>query len=242
MFSAGCKKSCCCDTDQTPKEFPGIIQNCRLKSISQVGTGNMILIEYNDQGNPKQMFYTQTVTTTRKFEYDDKNRLIRYYIPRMDNLFFNRSHYYYENGSNNIAYDSTYLDGSVNPDGSISSIYVTVNNYTYDQYNRIIKITSKRGLRTGNSNWIRDTVNYSYDKRGNRESTASIYDDKVNYLRTNKIWMFLERDYSVNNQRKARSYTSDGLPERFFVDEPPGIYMEFSKMGIKNAIIAYDRR
>jgi hypothetical protein len=36
-----------------------------------------------------------------------------------------------------------------------------------------------------------------------------VYDNKINVHRTNKLWMFLDKDYSVNNPIDNGTYTYD---------------------------------
>jgi hypothetical protein len=43
-------------------------------------------------------------------------------------------------------------------------------------------------------------------------TSYSGYDDKVNLDRTNPIWQFLDRDYSMNNRFIAEKYNAAGLP------------------------------
>jgi len=54
---------------------------------------------------------------------------------------------------------------------------------------------------------------YSYNADGNL--AGHDYDDKINYHRTNRVWMFIDRDYSVNNPVIATyEYNDFGLPTR----------------------------
>ena len=90
--------------------------------------------------------------------------------------------------------------------GSPTNAYIhQATYYSYDNKQRIIKDS------TVFAGSIQPVVNtYSYDINGNK--TGSNYDDKINLNRTNKIWMFLNRDYSVNNPYNAASYNTTGLP------------------------------
>jgi len=40
-------------------------------------------------------------------------------------------------------------------------------------------------------------------------------DDKIYPHRTNKVWMLIDMDYSVNNVFTASAYKSSGLPLQF---------------------------
>ena len=41
--------------------------------------------------------------------------------------------------------------------------------------------------------------NYAYDQHGNLAGTSKMYDNKLNPRRANAIWMFIDRNYSLNN-------------------------------------------
>ena len=55
------------------------------------------------------------------------------------------------------------------------------------------------------------SLTWTYDANGNRNLTdhTLTYDDKINPYLTNKVWQFLNLDYSVNNPvRTDSSYTN----------------------------------
>lgn len=41
------------------------------------------------------------------------------------------------------------------------------------------------------------------------------YDDKISIRQTNKIWMFIDRNYSINNSLSGATYNNYGLPVNF---------------------------
>src|SRR5690606_17662385 len=60
------------------------------------------------------------------------------------------------------------------------------------------------------------TIIYQYDSRGNLVSPmVATYDNKVSYLRTDPAWMFIHRNYSLNNPKNVTRYNSGGLPLGF---------------------------
>jgi hypothetical protein len=61
---------------------------------------------------------------------------------------------------------------------------------------------------------------YTYDAEGNLEVPGATYDNKMNINRTNDIWQFLARDYSVNNRLMATAYNSTGFPTHINHPEP----------------------
>ncbi|WP_149695097.1 hypothetical protein [Chitinophaga sp. CF418] len=64
------------------------------------------------------------------------------------------------------------------------------------------------------------------------------YDNKVNFLRTNKVWQLLTRDYSENNTRNAVTYNKYGLPLQF-PDDPKGKTVLFLDTYLTNVKITY---
>ena len=83
---------------------------------------------------------------------------------------------------------------------------VALGNYEYDSKGRITRFSW---------GWAGSTIvfvsNYSYNPDGNR--IGALYDDKINLHRTNKVWMFIDQDYSVNNPLTAAyTYNDHGLP------------------------------
>ena len=49
---------------------------------------------------------------------------------------------------------------------------------------------------------------------------GAVYDTKISIYRTSNVWMFLNRNYSVNNIRRATAYNGKGLPKAFEQDGP----------------------
>ena len=58
-------------------------------------------------------------------------------------------------------------------------------------------------------------MQYSYDTRGNLEAASQTYDEEVSFLRTSKVLMFTERNYSRNNPTGASGYNDRDLPLGF---------------------------
>jgi len=85
----------------------------------------------------------------------------------------------------------------------------------YDQEGRVIQIfvpyipplVFPDTLITGH------TQDITYDAKGNAE--GSTYDNKINYHQTNKVWMFIDDQYSVNNPFHIDEYDVHGLPVKF---------------------------
>jgi hypothetical protein len=108
-------------------------------------------------------------------------------------------HRYFYDSKGNIVTDSNYTLAFI-VNGTITSYdQANVEHLTYDAKGRVIRETGTYSL------------GYGYDSAGNN-AVGDVYDNKVNFHRTNKIWMFLDRDYSVNNPFVANAYTFDWLP------------------------------
>ena len=108
-----------------------------------------------------------------------------------------------------------------------------ISTYEYDSKDRISKVT--RGS---------FSTPYSYDEQGNLAGIP--HDNKINYHRTNKIWMFIDRDYSLNNPATASyTYNSAGLPTEI-VPFPGtvGVFMSVAETSLEfsRADIKYVRR
>jgi len=166
-------------------------------------------IYYNSKGNPVRLDYTSNETGKPDyfFTYDNKDRLIE--LVSKYGSFIEFTHKYYYNNNQFIEYDTTFY-----ADQSIRVSYV-IHKYTYDDKGRIIRIDDKTNFGAEFSH------KYGYNTTGNRilqqgyPVDGSTYDNKINLLRTNLIFCFLNRDYSVNNLRAATSYNTKDLPLAF---------------------------
>ena len=64
-----------------------------------------------------------------------------------------------------------------------------------------------------------------------------LYDHKVNIHRTNKVFMFVDRDYSMNNPFSAATYNGYLLPAHIGTGTSPSTY--FLQRPIYNAVFSY---
>jgi len=111
---------------------------------------------------------------------------------------------YFYDGRGRIVRDSFYTFPEIvngRPTLGVHSGFINTT-YEYDSEDRIIKVIGDH----------RNTT-FSYNEQGNL--IGRVYDDKINIHRTNKIWMFIDRDYSVNNPATATyTYNAVGLPTK----------------------------
>jgi hypothetical protein len=158
---------------------------------------------YNEAGNPIRIEYVETEggtgTPNTFFEYNDKQQLIAYKGFSEHRLFYN-------------ALGQVVIDSVIGNYAGNDSRFE--DKYYYDLFGRIIKVVSKfyydRDYPDLEPTTTVDT--YRYDQRGNLIIPGVTYDTKTSLLRTNAIWMFLTRNYSLNNPVTATTYNTKGLP------------------------------
>lgn len=185
------------------------VKECSIVQI-RYSLGNDIdnlQFSYNSVGDPVSITRTLGAQTGRPnylFKYDQKKRLTDF-VGHYNNNSAEFWHRYFYDNRGNIVLDSTYIFVQT-ANGFPENAYTRqLTYYSYDNKQRIIRDS------TVFSGSIPSVVNiYDYDNDGNR--TGRNYDDQININRTNKIWMFLNRDYSVNNPYKAVNYNTTGLP------------------------------
>lgn len=199
------------------------IKICPIMKIilpDQYGPTDTLTFKYNSWGDPLSVSHSVGPSTGRPdyiFKYSRPGKLSEllgvYYMygTTDDGVFMEKWHKYFYDGTGKIALDSTYI-WPYFENGVLTDFYSgKLTFYTYDNKDRIIKdstIWTEKYLSGNNITVI--VNNYAYDANGNR--VGGSYDQKTSFLRTNKIWMFLHRDYSLNNPFTADSYNSNGLP------------------------------
>lgn len=239
FFVPACKKA----YDYIEANPNADMKNCSLLKIvfgdPWSDTKDSIVFTYNSCGDP--------VTGTRPspktgapnyiFKYDKKGRLTDFAGLYADPTSSEFWHKYFYDGMGRIVLDSNYIfcrveNGQpVNPDLTPAPDRTSVTFYYYDTKCRIIKdstVSSSYGLLFLHT--------YAYDANGNK--IGAEYDQKLNFRRTNKIWMFLEKDYSVNNPFVANNYNSSGLPTKINLS-PKGGYLRFLENYFTEADITY---
>lgn len=200
--------------------------SCRVASVTfnwSINDGNPLppvvydtaTISYNAQGNPTWIHFLSTTTyndlisADKGFAYDNQNRLRVYIEYAHDDLLscFYWHKYTYTNSTTVI--DTTYFDchGDINYNDGTPGLYVSlsVTTYTLDSYGRIIQSAGPGG-----------TATFSYDTGGNLVKPGVTYTDKVNINQTNKVWMFIANDFSLNQaDGDATQFNSNDLPTAF---------------------------
>jgi hypothetical protein len=203
----------------TPLPTTGLY--CRIESIWE-NPGAMDerfwLIGYDDFENPT--FITTPLPSTglpfRTFKYDSWHRLSEYRGEYSNGHFETWSFYGYDlNGR--IGSETRYSLGTL---GEVPTNYFlkTLINYEYDGQGRITRAYGTFIPTMGTGGSFDD--HYSYDGAGNLVRPGVVYDNKQNMNRTNDIWQFLRRDYSMNNPFSASVYNATGFPTT--ISQPVG--------------------
>jgi hypothetical protein len=197
------------------KIFPGHTNNdytgCRIEHIkgSVEGSEEVIAtVEYNEANNPVSIVYNKEIAYllySRYMFYDSNNRLMEYKV-NYDAMLSVQDHRYGYSGDRIISDTATYR---------MTGYTVVLSTFEYDSKDRIVVQHQKLIDGEGDpDSW--GTIIYNYDSNDNRVfDDEYTYDNKVNFRRTNKIWMFITRDYSQNNLQGATDYNEHGLPIRF---------------------------
>lgn len=211
------------------------ISQCSIIRISySLGTiTDQLQFTYNSSGDPLSITRSIGAQTGRPnylFKYDAKNRMTDFIGP-YNNGSAEFWHKYFYDSKGNIVLDSGYIFPRITNGVPENAYSRQATFYTYDNKQRIISDSTVYAA------LIPPVVNhYAYNADGNK--TGSNYDDQFNINRTNKVWMFLNRDYSVNNPYTAISYSSNGLPTNIDVHEE-GQVLNFLQNSFSKAEISY---
>ena len=214
---AGCNKL----LDYLHDHPDGTVDLCQIKNMTvYYNNSDSVTVDftYNSWGAPVSVIQSRAVTGRPDglFRYDSRHRLTDY-IEAYKNGFFETWHQYVYDKNNRIIRDTTYIFGAVGdeppPPDEVYDIAVVY--YEYDDKERIIHTKQVW------SDFPNDPLNiyYYYDANGNLSAPGAVYDDKINVHRTNKVWMFIDRNYSVNNAY-ASAYNEYGLPTKMELIDP----------------------
>jgi len=192
---------------------------------------------YNDFGDPVKIFDdTRPQGNYWFFKYDKFHRLIESLSTGDSSLtkgIYSLWSKYHYNILNQIVDETQYFSGLKTETGPVPSQSYNKKHYEYDGLNRIDKETDTSYYNHHTSYWSQKR--YVYESNGNLR--WRLYDDKVNILRTNKIWMFLVKDYSLNNAFKANEYNEHQLPLKIYF---PREFMDFLMSSAGNIQVKYD--
>lgn len=228
---------------------------------------------YNKWGNPTSIIRSPQIERywgEWLFTYDQQQRISEYVIafPKWSDqteykLYLTWKKFVWENGR--VVRDTTrswgeIVNGKPVVDPETEQFYKYVGYYDYDNKNRIV---SFRNLFTFLENKVPNpnvVTTYTYDAAGNlrqtvitdnyttiqppvRTSNYDNYSDKANIYRSNKIWMFLANNYSVNSHPMPLEIFKGILPAKYRLPQVPfggtGFKFFTSYDDIGNANIEY---
>ena len=192
---------------------------------------------YNKWGNPDSIILnpSQGENYHLYFVYNNKKQLIEL-----------REAYAF--GFPILLHRFSYTRGLITTDSAVSFYthipYYHVTYFEYDRYGRMSKSTF---IPTGQPPEYSTPITYQYDEEGNLISPNQTlnYDHKLNPRQLHPIWLFLSRDYSVNNPLTAVRYNNFGLPTKFESAPPFPFFSHFPFLGnslndLGNSEITYD--
>jgi len=187
-----------------------IYRNCKIieftSNISAQGNGIVHHFKYDlSTGNPIEVTSNSVGTgnPNLSFRFDKKGRLIEYRGDYTNGLYEFKHTYGYS--GENITTDTVFF-----PIGS-GRIF-TYSYLSYDKYGRVIKDSSVTRRQGSVEITDKKVHRFSYDLDGNLILEGVHYDNRVSILRTNKIWMFLSRNYSISNPFYADQYNLKDFP------------------------------
>ncbi|MBO9563366.1 MAG: hypothetical protein J7621_11355 [Niastella sp.] len=203
---AGCNKMVEYLEDNPTAEYTA----CKIKKVSWNSVYSPMTFQYNNHGDLAGITPAEVGTgyPNRIFRYDASHRLKEYIMPySSENGGFELWIRYVYNNQGRVIRDTTWSFGTYgeNPANEYNKGVTT---YSYDAQGRIShthyqSITFPQAV---------TDIDYVYDIRGNLVVYGATYDDKINYRRTDKVLMFIERDYSVNNIKPVGTYNQYHLP------------------------------
>lgn len=215
----GCRKLCN-DFVQHPELPPA---SCRIERISfdvPMGHGEIESVQsvfsYNEYNNPVLILLDISDSpepVDKAFRYDTENRLkvyLRYFrYGGRGTIFWHK--YVYVNSMKVVDSVFVYASGDyLTNDRPDEYARVEVRELTLDIRGRVIKEISR--IETDSP--VEKT--FHYDLNGNLIKPGVNYSNKPNIRQTNKIWQFIDRDYSVNQPLgEVESFTIHNLPYTF---------------------------
>lgn len=190
-----------------------------------------LTINYDKNDNPTEMHYTSSPEkvyyfdwgSDKIFKYDKKNRLSVFIDgtggPPRNGFISYGSLYYYTYLTDKIVYERKFQYQTVALSEFMTEPWLKEleNTYPYaeyrfDDFGRLIQSTELSEKYPEHQL----VTHYQYDSRGNLIKPGVTYSNKINIYQTNKVWMFLARDYSKNAQEEESiTYNAFGLPDEF---------------------------
>lgn len=168
--------------------------------------GDSLTIEYNQKGDPVKITRPEPRTGAPNYFFKYKNgRLTDFVGVYQSGTAAEVWHRYIYDATGRIAIDSGYSFSQIENGQPTDPVIRFASTFIYDSQNRIIKETL-----TWDDSSVYE-INYQYDSNGNL--VGPTHGDKLSFRRANKIWMFIDRNYSVNNQTGYSNFNSRQMPK-----------------------------
>ena len=230
-----------------PDKTPKFCSIKKILSFNEYGIDTLVWnFNYNQWGDPAsvRLSHVNTGRPEFLFYYDNHRRLTDFVGAYDGNFSFEFWHHYVYEGKK-IIRDTIHAFGSIVngkpvPDPMYHHL-ILVHHLEYDNYDRIIKNTLEYPFFdiipteveeftyniSGNMSRYKRTVpEFSYTRY---DTTYSNYDSKVNLRRTHKIWMFIDRNYSLNSHEHRQSHTTSTACRLAFRSSISSIRLRFFK-------------
>ena len=241
MLATSCKKI----EEAILKDPCADIKFCNIKSYTYPGDGHgtpdTATFTYDGLGNPLTVNNTSVSTGAPNlvFRYNAANQLTEFFRPYSNGIFETWTKYFYD-ASGRVAFDTTYLFGTITPTWPpVQNTQGGRTVYTYDGTCRVTKTVQTVFVTISTSlPAFPFESDYAYNAAGNLIRPGVTYDNKVNIHRTNKVFMFVDRDFSMNNPFAAATYNGYSLPKAVGV-QPGGQAPYFLLRPINNATFSY---
>lgn len=245
------------DLLRNPDKVPKLCRIQQINSFTSWGDTQIAKFHYNHWEDPTWVEFDETATGRPDFlfKYDNRRRLTDYFGGyRSEGVHHGYEFWYhYVYDGNRIVADTLRSFGQIvngNPLPPAFGAPPTVNTYEYDHKGRVIKMVSK--FLPPSTIPVSSEI-YTYNAQGNLSSVKfytndvlqhergfNYYDNKINIHRANKIYMFIDRNYSVNNPANAVDYNRYGLPLGFNVTHNPPVKHELMyQLYLNNSVIQY---
>lgn len=196
---------------------------CKVTEMKDQNMTITFLYDAHGRLSYKWVSWSNHQEPTTKFIYDQHGKLSQFITTTSDD--FNVGSYFWGwhrvtlDSKGRIATDTIVGPGEIGPNGPVLDPHVPANYYTesqffeYDAMNRLVKEHSKMYGSASES-----VLTYTYDAQGNLPGPI-IRDNMVNFMRTDPLLQFVNRDYSAHNQRVALRYNRYGLPLEYSLSD-----------------------
>lgn len=234
VLVSGCKKVLDYIHDNNDK-----VKKCRIESVIFSDTISFL---YNSHGDPVSLRYAKPVdvdaySNDKAFRYDEQHRILLYLKGAID---YDRALQWhkYTYVSNYLIIDTTwgYTEGDWSAsDRPANASFYYVTKFELDGLGRIIKETTDFVPESSNEDLV--VLAYAYDGNGNLIKPGVTYSNEISMWQTNKVWMFLNRDYSVNSPvGLASEYNQHKLPVKLNV--MPEFFYDF-EFSVPDMMVSY---